>query len=50
MSTDQAVVGGQRRIVKTPVVQVIVSGVEVPGGGDILHIFIPKLQEFYDKL
>lgn len=29
-STEQAVVGSQRRIVKTPVVQVIVSGVKVP--------------------
>lgn len=43
MSTDQTVVGSQRRIVKTPVVQVIVSGVEVPGGGNIVHIFILKL-------
>lgn len=33
VSTDQAVVGSERWIVETPVVQVIVSGVEVPVGG-----------------
>lgn len=33
VSTDQAVVGSQRRIVKTPVVQVILSGVKVPACG-----------------
>ena len=32
ISTDPAVVGSERRVVKTPVVQVIVSGVEVPRG------------------
>ncbi len=31
VSTDQAVVGSQRRVVKTPVVQVIFSVVKVPG-------------------
>lgn len=35
VSTDQAVVGSQGRIVKTPVVQVILSGVEVPACGQI---------------
>lgn len=35
VSTDQAVVGSEWWIVKTPVVQVIVSGVEVPVSGQI---------------
>lgn len=44
VSTDQAVVGSQRRIVKTPVVQVILSGVNVPAWGQILQICILKLK------
>lgn len=43
ISTDQAVVGSQRRVVKTPVVQIILSGVKVPGGEQMLHVFILKL-------
>ena len=30
MSTEQAVIGSQRRVVETPVVQVVVSSVKVP--------------------
>lgn len=44
VSADQAVVGSQRRIVKTPVVQVILSGVNVPAWGQILQICILKLK------
>lgn len=42
VSTDQAVVGSQRGVVKSPVVQVILSGVEVPAWAQMLHIFILK--------
>ena len=38
MSTQPAVVGGERGVVKTPVVQVVVSGVEVPGGIEVMFI------------
>lgn len=42
--TDPAVVGSKRRIVKSPVIQVIVSGVEVPVWVQLLlHIFLLKL-------
>lgn len=30
VSTDQAVVGSQGRVIKAPVVQVILSGVKIP--------------------
>lgn len=43
VSTDQAVVGCQRRIVKTPVVQVIVGGVNIPAWRQ-MWILILKLK------